>query len=259
MKLELADFQKAYLDMHRDASAAPGLSAEEDDFVMRLWGPGTEGYNYNWVLKEPARDYAQLVFDEKEIMLDRDKRKGWWKVHDFPADTRAEMEQALGESGFSLLRKTRLMYLPVDGVVNPASSVEVMRLKPTDSMDLVREVSMDVWGEVSDSLMEGLHNGTQGENPKTQVFLSRLKGDSEWASVGWVNFAGKVGHFFGGSTREKHRGMGTYRTLVAARLKASAEAGMHFVVSECNAASEDVLRSLDFLDGGLVNVFEFKR
>lgn len=258
MKLELADFQKAYLDMYRDATAEPGMQIDEDDFVLRYWNSGNEGYDYNLTLKEPALDYRQLVFDEKEIMKSRDKKAAWWKVHDFPRDTRVPIERALAEEGFTLMRKCRLLYLPVDGVVNPASSVEVRMLKPGDSLEDVKAISKDVWGEVSESQMAGLQMLMNLPTPKVQMFLSRLKGDSEWASVGWIKFYGKVGYLFGGSTRKKHRGMGTYRTLVAARLKAAAQAGMHFIVSECTPESERVLRSLDFLDAGIATVFELK-
>lgn len=255
MKHGLRDFQQALLDAYRDTSR---MRSDEDDFVIRQWGEGSGGQDYHLVLKEPAPDYGQLVRDEREILLSRDKGAAWWKVHDFPAGTRGELEKALLPEGFKFLRKTRLLYMPLDQRVMPASSIETRKLLPSDPIDLVRDISLEVWGNVSETLLDQLQAAVRQPEPATHVYFSRIKGETEWASVGWVTFAAKMAFLFGGSTREKFRSMGTYRTLVSARLEEAAKAGMHFAMSECTPDSERVLRGLGFQDAGVATVFEFK-
>lgn len=258
MKHELQEFQQELLNAYRDAAPASGMSSDEDDFVIRQWGAGREGYHYNLVLKEPAPDYRQLVRDEREILLSRGKDCAWWKIHDFPGDTRAELEKALPLEGFKFMRKCRLLYMPLEDRVVPASSIEVRKLLPTDTIDPVREISVDVWGDVSETLLAQLQEGVRQSEPRTHVYLSRIKGETEWASVGWVQFYSRMAYLFGGSTRAKFRGMGTYRTLVAARLDEARRAGMKFALSECSPDSERVLRGLGFRDAGAATVYEFK-
>ena len=258
MKLSLQDFQKEILDMYRDSIAGFGMISDEDDFVIRYWGTGDESQHYNLILKDKARDYRQLVHDEREILLSRGKKAAWWKVHDFPSGTRTDLENALPLEGFHLFRKARLLYLPIDKHVTKASSVEVKKMKPHESFDFLKEISMEVWGEVSDPLLKGLKEEIQSADPKTQIYFSRIRGESEWASVGWIRFYSKIGFLFGGSTKAKFRSMGTYRTLVATRMEAAAAAGMKYVLSECTPESERVLRGLGFEDAGVATVYEFK-
>lgn len=258
MKSDQLEFKQELLNAYRDTMPGSGMKSDEDDFVIRQWSEGNEGYHYNLILKNPALDYRQLVQDEREILLSRDKNAAWWKVHDFPAGTRQELEKVLPQEGFHQYRKTRLLYMPIEQRVTPASSIEIKKLKPQDGMDVVREISLEVWGEVSETLMNALYESIRQNHTRTHIYLTRVRGETEWASVGWVQFYGKIGYLFGGSTRAKFRGMGTYRTLVAARMEEAARAGMKFVTSECTPDSERVLRGLGFHDAGTATVFEFK-
>jgi hypothetical protein len=258
MKHGLQEFQQALLKAYSDVAGKPGEQSDEDDFVIRNWGPGEQPYHYNLVLRHPAPDYTQLVRDEREILLSRNKGAAWWKVHDFPSGTRDELQKTLPREGFKFVRKSSMLYMPITERVARASSIEVRRMLPEDSLSALQEIHDEVWGPGYGEHLQSLHDSIRVPDPKTQIYFARVRGEPEWASIGWIQFRDKVGFLFGGSTRPAFRGMGTYRTLVAARIEAAAEAGMEFVMSECTSESERVLKALGFHDAGVATVYEFK-
>lgn len=246
-------FIKAFKEMFIGTAPDLGMHSEITNEVDRYIGKGEETFMYSVrVLKKPE-NILELINSEIELAKGRGRKTIEWKTYDLLQDE--AVERALIDIGFEKRTTLRLMYYPV--------SDKDFKIKGSNKVEEVTEENfedlMDVMESVFNHRSLWLKNGLGKEislRPKlVKAFISYVA--SNIASAGWIKKYNKIGNLFGGATLEHLRGKGAYQSLVSARYKYAQDNQIDYLISDCTADSERVLRALNFYDGGLMRKWKF--
>jgi len=173
-----------------------------------------------------------------------------WKVyaHDRPAD----LVGRLGRHGFVAGPREAVVVLglaePPGWMNEPTpAGCEVVRVGRAEQVELFRQVAEEVFGKdygvTSGQLLRAVEAGS------TQHLAYVALVDGEPASVGrlYTHPQSHFGGLYGGGTRERFRGRGLYRALVAARARDALALGAKYLVVDALPTSRPILERLGFV------------
>jgi ribosomal protein S18 acetylase RimI-like enzyme len=168
-----------------------------------------------------------------------------WKVYSY--DAPANLAEALEAAGFAV--GARETFLALDLAAPPdwpptSEGVEVRRIEDRAGVADMMAVNAAAFGEPGTWTVDFLT--ARLEDPTLSLYVAYADGCP--VSSGRLEFCpGTVfAGIYGGGTVPEHRGRGTYRALVAARVKEAQEKGYRYLTVDARPTSRPILLRLGF-------------
>ena len=234
------------LDAERRALRRDGEVIEVLPRVTRLWP--VSGAFHTVIYSELTEGTADSVIEE-QVAHYRGMGVGFeWKVysHDRPGDLR----ERLARRGFVEGPREAVLVLDLSESpewVKERGAAEVVRVETAEQVELFREAAEEIFGKdyglTAGQLMEGIAAGSRQHVGYVAVV------DGVAASIGrlYTHPDSAFGGLYGGGTRERFRGSGLYRSVVAARARDGAELGAKWLVVDALLSSKRILQRLGFV------------
>ncbi|MFO0932132.1 MAG: GNAT family N-acetyltransferase [Planctomycetota bacterium] len=246
----LADLRARYDDEERRrVLPPPGRRIDADARLTRVVGPTPHPLDHMVSHARVSAADADAVIAAEVARVRREARGMQWNVYDDdePPDLAARLERA----GFRLQAREAVLVRPSDddaGAAGPPDGVVVRRLTRADELGDYFAVDEAVWGTgFSAWVRSWFLPALAGEADPVAIFVAYADGAP--VGCGWVTLPPRrtFAHLFGGTVLPSHRGRGVHGAIVAARARAARDAGLPWLVTDANAASEPLLRRGGFV------------
>lgn len=236
----------------------PRMKKESFSDYVRYTGPSKTYYDstlYSPNLDCSSEERVNLLIEEQVQYFAKLQKNFEWKVYDF--NNLEKLEERLLQKGFTIRRKSSVMYAPVDVEVPVKNNFQILKAKEWEDFKHIVTIQENVYGAGSGDFVKELMQEALQAQSRLDVFIA-LKEDKA-ISAAWIRHYGTISFFFGGATLKEARTLGAYSALVKKRIECAKERKAQFVVSECSPDSEAVLNKVGFKKAGNVTVYVFEK
>ncbi len=236
----------------------PRMKKESFSDYVRYTGPSKIYYDstlYSPNLDCSSEERLHSLIEEQISYFASLSKNFEWKVYDF--NHLEKLEALLLKRGFTIRRKSSVMYAPLDVQVPVKNSFQVIKAAQWQDFKHIVDIQEDVYGKGSGDFVKELMQEALQNQSRLDVFVAFK--ESKALSAAWIRHYGSISFFFGGATLKEARSLGAYSALVKERITCAQKREAQFVVSECSPDSEAVLNKVGFKKAGNVTVYVFER
>lgn len=227
----------------------PGRRREDDGTLVRIVGPSAHPLDNMVCASRLTAATAEGAIRGLVEAARAAGRGAQWNVfgHDQPTDLVARLER----QGFEVEARETVLALPSGTPVPPAvgtEGIEVRRVRDEAGLATAMEIQTAVWGPGhGEWLLSWWRPALRGEGDPIAIFLASIGGAP--AGLAWVLLppGATFANLFGATVLPAFRRRGVHGTLVAARARVAAEAGIPWLVVDANAHSAPLLLRRGFL------------
>jgi hypothetical protein len=206
-------------------------------------------WKFHWVIYSSLNEQNADAAIEQEIEHHRAiDAKFEWKL--YAHDTPDDMIDRLRRHGFEIGPLEAVLILDLNDApawVDAPIKHDVIRLDRTEQVEMFRSVAEDVFDKeyavTSDQLATAIREGDKGHLGYVALC------DGVPASIGrlYTHPDSHFGGLYGGGTIEQYRGLGLYRSLVAARARDARKFGARYLIVDALPTSRPILERLGFV------------
>jgi hypothetical protein len=235
-----------------------GVDCEFAPPVERYVTKGVEPYCYAVRMVGPVESdrIDELVDMEIRQANDRGYTAMQWRTFDFPSPPcRDALEHVLVSHGFVIEEEEQLLWACAEGTLSdiqfgPTSGVTIRPVADSADFDAFVIINRRAFGKHEPWFDTQLRKRVLGGDLHSKAILAQV-GDALVGSA-WLKVFRDFAFLCGGGVVPEHRGVGAYRAMVQHRIAMAQKFGVKYVLAECAASSERILRSMGFRDAGVI-------
>jgi hypothetical protein len=193
-------------------------------------------------------DNAESVIADQTAHYRSRAAKVEWKLyaHDLPAD----LLQRLGRGGFAAGPREAVLVLDLNAApdwhAEPPRHT-VIRVESTEALDLYRDAAEEIFGETQESTVRELRSALDRGSTRHRAYIVMMGHVAVAVGRLYAEARSAFGGLYGGGTRDRFRGRGLYRAIVATRARDARSSGARYLIVDALPTSRPILEMLGFI------------